>query len=908
MKLKFSIDYSTIWGQSLHVVVIYTGADGRQKSQNLLMQTQDGTRWTVETALMESRRNPVQSFSYYYQVEDGEGQVMRREWNMVPRVYAADSTKNYVLPDSWRDIPLQYHLYSDAWLTTTGRQRPEAVEPQRVPLYRKSIVFRVSAPQLRKGESLAVCGNHPAIGNWNPVRFLPMTHVGDYDWMLSVNADGMQLPLEYKYVVVDDRTRTLKAWEEGDNRTTGDCEVKDGEVLVLYGESLRLREDLWRVAGVVVPVFSLRSSHSYGVGDFGDLLRLTDWAVATGMRMIQVLPVNDTTSTHSWTDSHPYNIVSAFALHPHYLDLEQLGELADAARMTAYKRQRRELNSFAHSDYMAVDRVKSDYVDEIFVQQGSQTLQSDGFRQFFADNRWWLVPYAAFCVLRDRYHTARFADWKEHATYSSKAIEAFCAQTPEVQKIFYVQYHLWLQLRKAAEYARSKGVALKGDLPIGVYRDSVETWMHPDFFNMDCQTGTPPDKFTPNGQNWGFPTYRWEQPTAAHHRQPATIYEWFSLRFAHMEQFFDAFRIDHVIGFFRIWEIPQQYVYATCGHFSPALPMSEAEIGQMGLSFRRDMMTRPLVNDYLLQKIFGLHAPYVREHFLTAKAYGLYDIRPEYDTQVKVLRHFEGRNDENSLWIKEGLMRLLQNVLFVEDPRQAEMYHPRFGAYNEPAYEVLTPEEKDAFMRLYNNYYYERHNAFWGFEAYRKLSRLLSETRMLVCADDLGMLPACVEPTLDALRILTLQVQDMPKQHGFEFAHLDAYPYRSVATFDTHDMAPMRLWWEENQGRTQRYYATMLQKQGRAPQTMPAQIAEEIVARHLYCSSMVCMFSLQDWLAIDTTLRGKNVREERINQPYDSYNQWCYRMHIGLEDLLEAKQLNTKIRTMISRSQRMEKD
>ena len=253
-------------------------------------------------------------------------------------------------------------------------------------------------------------------------------------------------------------------------------------------------------------------------------------------------------------------------------------------------------------------------------------------------------------------------------------------------------------------------------------------------------------------------------------------------------------------------------------------------------------------------------------------------------------------------------MRLLQNVLFVEDPRQAEMYHPRFGAYNEPAYEVLTPEEKDAFMRLYNNYYYERHNAFWGFEAYRKLSRLLSETRMLVCAEDLGMLPACVEPTLDALRILTLQVQDMPKQHGFEFAHLDAYPYRSVATFDTHDMAPMRLWWEENQGRTQRYYATMLQKQGRAPQTMPAQIAEEIVARHLYCSSMVCMFSLQDWLAIDNTLRGKNVREERINQPYDSYNQWCYRMHIGLEDLLEAKQLNTKIRTMISRSQRMEKE
>ena len=920
MKLKFSLNYSTIWGQSLHVVITYTGADGRQRKQELPMLTQDGAEWAVETALMESRRNPVVSFFYHYQVVDSQGQVVRCEWCLVPRLYACDSTKNYVFPDVWRDRPLQYHLYSKAWLTTTFHQSCQPVVPQRVPLYRKTIIFRVSAPQLRNGESLALCGNHPALGNWNPVRFLPMTHVGDYEWMLSVNIDGVQMPLEYKYVVIDDRTRTLKAWEEGDNRSTDGHQVADGQVLVLYGESLRLREDLWRVAGVVVPVFSLRSEHSWGVGDFGDLRRMVDWAVATGMRMIQVLPVNDTTCTHSWTDSHPYNIVSAFALHPHYLDMEELGELANPARMTAYKRRRGELNSFGYSDYMAVDRVKNEYVDEMYAQSGSQTLSSPDYRRFADENGWWLRPYAVFCVLRDRFHTACFAEWKEFSEYDTKAVEAFCEKTPEVRKIFYVQYHLWRQLKQVAQYARSQGVALKGDLPIGICRDSVETWMHPDFFNTDSHAGTPPDKFTPNGQNWGFPTYRWEpsdgtartNSAAVHtsdtaYQRPMTIYEWFRRRFAHMEQFFDAFRMDHVIGYFRIWEIPQSFVHATCGHFAPSLPMSEDEIGQTGLSFRRELMSHPFVNDRLLQRLFGLHANYVREHFLIPKAYGLYDIRPEYDTQLKVERHFKGRTDENSLWIKEGLMQVLQNVLFVEDPRQSGMYHPRSGAFNAPVYEVLTAEEKDAFMRLYNNSFYERHNDFWGYVAYKKLSELLSETRMLVCAEDLGMLPACAEPTLDALRILTLEVQDMPKLRGIEFSHLDAYPYRSVATFATHDMAPMRLWWEENPGRTQRYYATMLQKQGRAPESLPAQMAEEIIARHLYCPSMVCMFAIQDWLAMDSGLRGKNVREERINQPGDSYNQWRYRMNVSIEQLMESTQFNAKIRTMIARSQRTEK-
>ena len=332
--------------------------------------------------------------------------------------------------------------------------------------------------------------------------------------------------------------------------------------------------------------------------------------------------------------------------------------------------------------------------------------------------------------------------------------------------------------------------------------------------------------------------------------------------------------------------------------------MTVGEIEYFGLPFRKDLFTRPFINDRVLDKLFGLHVPYVREHFLVARSYGLYDLKAEYDTQKKVQKAFEGRTDENSLWIRDGLYRLISGVLFLEDPQQPEMYHPRIGVIGEPVFDALSAEEKDAFMRLYNNYYYQRHNFFWGAEAIRKITDVFGATRMLCCGEDLGMLPDCVAPVLDQLRVLTLEIQSMPKQSGYEFAHLDANPYRSVATISTHDMSPLRLWWSESPERTQRYYVSMLQKQGRAPEQLPAHLAEEIIGRHLYCPSMLCMLSLQDWLAMDGELRSKNPRDERINVPSDPYNRWKYRMHITIEELLKADKYNNKVKTMIQRSKR----
>ena len=889
MKLKFTIQYGTQWGESMHVVLCCGSQDGTLRTSNLLMTTQDGLWWTLETAVLESRQHPVSTVTYHYQVEDAEGTVLRQEWSQVPRTYWSDSSKNYVFNDQWRDMPLCAHLYSNAYLTTVGKAVGEHVEARRLPLYRKTIVFRVSAPQLTKGHSVALLGSHPAMGSWSTARYLRMEYIGQQDWMLSVNVDVVPVPIEYKYVVVDDQTHELTAWEEGDNRVVQE-ELNDGEVRVCYGDILHLKEKTWRAAGVVIPVFALRSEHSCGVGDFGDLRRMVDWAEATGMKLIQLLPVNDTTTDGRWHDSYPYNITSCFALHPHYLDLEQLGELTSKKAMIAYRRQQRELNALPYSDYEAVERVKSEYVSSIFAERGEQTLASKEFKEWFEDNKWWLEPYAMYneqCT-------------KENVQCSTSNVQC---STFNVQRKLYVQYHLHLQLKAAADYARSHGVVLKGDVPIGVNRDSVETAQHPELFHLDCQTGAPPDAFSPLGQNWGFPTYNWEVKGKRLKVRGKRLEDWLRQRYKWMEQYFDAIRIDHVLGFFRIWEIPGDAVYGLLGHFSPALPLTVGEIEYFGLPFRR-VFTRPFINDRILDRIFGMHAQYVRDTFLVAKAYGLYELKAEVDTQQKVREHFEGRGDENSLWIRDGLYRLIANVLFVEDPRQPEMYHPRIAAYQEPVYEALNSEEKDAYMRLYNNYFYQRHSMFWGGVAMHRLGDTLSDTCMLVCAEDLGMLPDCVAPVLDALRILTLEVQSMPKQNGFEFSHLDGNPYRSVCTISTHDMSPLRLWWEESPERTQRYYVTMLQKEGRAPEHLPAHIAEEIIARHLYCPSMLCVLSLSDWLAMDAGLRRKNPREERINVPSDCYNRWQYRMHLTIEELLQAERYNNKVRTMITRSKR----
>lgn len=905
MKLRFSISYRTQWGESIHVAIRYQFDDGSAKSYNITMLTDDGETWKAETAAVESRQRRLAALSYQYQLEDAGARVLRREWNLVPRLMACDSSHDYTFNDTWRDVPLTHHLFTDAYRALHGLPVGEAIRADAMPLFRRTALFRLFAPQLEKGQALAICGSHPSLGDWNTSRYLPMQPMGQGIWTLTVNVESFHGPTDYKYVIVDAATHDFVGWEEGDNRCFSPDKMHDGEVRVLDGGFLRVSERMWRMAGVAIPVFSLRSEHSCGVGDFGDLGRLADWCHDTGMSVVQLLPVNDTTKQHSWADSYPNNIISVHALHPQYCDLEEAGPLADEDQMRAFARRRAELNNLGYCDYEAVERVKTDYLRRLYDERrplryvgGDRlyTADDEELASFLDDNRDWLVPYAAFCLLRDRHRTARFTDWGDDAVYSRQRAEQLCADEA-AGFTFYVQYLLHRQLSAAVSHARSLGVIFMGDIPVGVSLDSAEVWANASLFHRDCQMGSMPDSANPRGQNWCFPTYNWES-------MEADGYRWWHRRLRHMGRYFAASRIDHVLGAFRVWEIPADCLDGQLGHFSPAMPFCGEEIEYFGLTFRHDFLVRPFINDAVVDSLFGIHANFVRDHYLQREGYGIYSLRDEVSTQRKIQALFDGKGDENSQWIRDGLCRLVTNVLFTEDSRRPGFYHPRVKAYEMPVFEALKAADRNAFMRLYNDYYYERHNALWEQMALRHLSGMLRGCRMLVCGEDLGQLPECVPHVLDALRILSLEVQTLPKRKGFDFAHLESYPYLSVATISTHDMPPMRLWWEENPTMAQRYYTSMMQKDGRHPDTLTPVLAEEIIARHLYCPSMACVIAFQDWMALDADLRAREPRGERINVPGDSFNHWSYRMHLTLEQLREADTLNKKIRLMIERSKR----
>ena len=764
------------------------------------------------------------------------------------------------------------------------------------PCHRKGLVIKAYAPRINKDYCLAICGNQKALGNWDPDKAIPMSDANFPEWQIELDASKLKFPLEYKFILYHKEEMKADCWENNPNRYLADPELKTNETLVISDRYAYFDIPVWKGAGIAIPVFSLKSENSFGVGDFGDLKRMIDWAVSTQQKVIQILPINDTTMTHAWTDSYPYNSISIYAFHPMYADIKQMGTLKDKSAAAKFNKKQKELNGLPAMDYEAVNQTKWEYFRLIFKQEGEKVLASGEFGEFFNANKEWLQPYAVFSYLRDAFQTPNFREWPRHSVYNAQDIEKMCrpesVDYPHIALYYYIQFHLHLQLVAATKYAREHGVVLKGDIPIGISRNSVEAWTEPYYFNLNGQAGAPPDDFSVNGQNWGFPTYNWDV-------MEKDGYRWWMKRFQKMSEYFDAYRIDHILGFFRIWEIPMHAVHGLLGQFIPSIPMSREEIESYGLPFREEYLI-PYIHESFLGQVFGPHTDYVKQTFLLpAETPGVYHMKPEFTTQREVESFFAGKNDENSLWIRDGLYTLISDVLFVPDTKEKDKYHPRIGIQRDFIFRSLNEQEQNAFNRLYDQYYYHRHNEFWRQQAMKKLPQLTQSTRMLVCGEDLGMIPDCVSSVMNDLRILSLEIQRMPKNPMHEFGYLNEYPYRSVCTISTHDMSTLRGWWEEDYLQTQRYYNTMLGHYGTAPTVATPELCEEVVRNHLKSNSILCILSLQDWLSIDGKWRNPNVQEERINVPSNPRNYWRYRMHLTLEQLMKAEELNDKIRELI---------
>ncbi|MBR7182585.1 MAG: 4-alpha-glucanotransferase [Alistipes sp.] len=815
MNITISIDYRTVWGERLVLVL----SDGKRVDM-----TYSSAKWVAMFSMPKSAK----TINYNFEVVNQNGDTIRTEWGGSHSYPLTAAAKYLVVEDCWSERPQNRAFYTSMFTDTIFAHQSQAADA----LAAGGVMLEVEAPTLSRGEALALAGSTTQMGEWNEECLRKMVHTGDAHW--SIVLDTAQSAAEYKFVVIDTATGKVVRWEEGENRQLPYFGVQ-GAAYIIRGLRLRDRAT-WRGAGVAVPMFSLRSNNSFGVGDFGDLKLLADWCVRTGQNIIQILPINDTTMTRTWKDSYPYNANSTIALHPLYINLEAAGKLKKKADRDRFAALAAELNALPEVDYERALNGKFEYLHLLFEQSGEKTLSSKDYKAFAAANEGWLTPYAVYSVLRDKYKTADFKKWGSYSEYSAKKCAAFAEKNADLVNFYrFIQFHLDRQLRAAIEYGHSVGVALKGDIPIGVSPISVDAWVSPELFVMKSSAGAPPDDFSVTGQNWGFPIYNWEE-------MAKDGYGWWKTRFRKMAEYFDAYRIDHILGFFRIWEVPLDAVNALLGEFNPSMPYTADEIRYRGFDFN---VERDVAHDY---------------------------------------------SSDNVLWL--------------EYRHKAGHYYPRITPFSTERFASLSDSQKHAFAEIHNEFYYRRHNDFWKGIAESRLSMLVETTRMLTCGEDLGMIPDCVPEVMRNQQILSLEIERMPKDTGVEFGSVMNYPYMAVCTTSTHDMNPVRAWWRENRETTQHYYNNVMQWWGEAPADATPEICREIINRHLASPAMLTILPLQDWMSIDGALRYSDPDAERINVPANPTHYWRYRMHITLEELLANEQFNSQVEFLVKANYR----
>ncbi|WP_028122468.1 4-alpha-glucanotransferase [Epilithonimonas tenax] len=883
MKLYFSINFGTRVGQRL-VLRLY---DEKNEHRDHNLTYSENNNWITEIDYFSK------SIQYKYLLVSEQGDVLDEE---IP-------SHNLILPNSFKEFVIfdQWNLknFPENYLTNKIlHNRLQGFKPEKLSVVKKQThLFRIEAPLYHPNWTLVMIGNVDALGNWDAEKAVELKQTDYGIWEAGVEIPTHQTVL-YKYAIKDKNTRQLFYVEPGENRWVFGNPTKD----LLYVKADHYfkfnDETLWHSAGVAVPVFSLRTEAGFGVGEFSDIKKLGDWANDAKLSVIQILPINDTTANYTWTDSYPYAAISVYALHPQYLSIEKLEYALSKELVKEYQSKKAALNALSLIDYEQMISGKWKFATAVFEENKSGILKDKNFKKFIKDNEEWLMPYSAFCLLRDKYKTPNFNDWKTHKKFvAGKVATLYSPKHKDYSAIMlhaWVQYQLHLQLQDAVEYLHKLGLSVKGDLPIGIYRYSVEAWTEPELFGMDFQAGAPPDQFSDLGQNWEFPTYNWEV-------MKADGYQWWKKRFKVLEQYFDAMRIDHILGFFRIWRMPISATQGLLGYFYPAVPVTEKEFSDRQIPFSSDRYVRPFVNEPILWETFGEVKEKVQNHFFDVHHNGVYAFKPEYDTQRKLSNYFK---KESWDWAEEKLISLAGNVLFLtEETDNGTVYHPRFNIAKTSSYQYLPDWEKAKLSDVYNDYFFKRQDGLWYQKAMEKLPALLNSTTMLICGEDLGLVPDSVPVVMDKLAITALKVQRMPSDNIRWYDPKNA-SYLNVVTASSHDSSTLRQWWHEDRNLTQKYFNNQLGQYGTAPWDLTPDLSEMIMKQHLFTEAMLAIFPIQEFLATDQELMNPDMDEERINNPAVFPHYWRYRMHLKLEDLKEQTQFNEKIAGWIEDSGR----
>ena len=897
MRLHFYLRYHTNFGDSLWVTGNLKPAISGEEPAKLPMQYLNHDFWKLEMEL-PNYDFPDEGLVYQYVLQNKLGEFIPEAVSS-RQVYLAEGIDSIKLYDVWNYAGAFENVFYTAPFKNVllpdlkNTKSPHSINPTHI--------FKIKAPLLEKDEVICLLGDRDLLNNWDTSNPILLKQEGDW-WTVGLNLGELSFPVVYKYGIYNKKKKAFIGYEQGGNRMCFEPAI-DKELIILQDGFINRPNNTWKGAGVSIPVFSLRSKNSFGVGEFNDLHLLVDWAQQTGLKLIQILPVNDTTATGTWHDSYPYAAISAFALHPIYANLADVAGKKHYKMVDGLKRKQKQFNELSDVNYEEVLHFKLAVLKEIFDEAGKDCLQTDDYKQFFDTNKEWLKPYAAFCYLRDKYKTADSHQWKSNVVYKKIDVDRFfhvtAAGLEEVKFYCFVQYHLHLQLKAAVAYAHKKGIILKGDIPIGVYRYGCDAWVSPELFKMDMQAGAPPDDFAARGQNWSFPTYNWKQ-------MQADGFAWWKQRFEQMSDYFDAFRIDHILGFFRIWSIPVHSVQGIMGKFDPCLPVHINEFGENGIWFDYERFCSPFINDHVLYQLFGDRLEEVKHRFLQRNGPENYALLPDFDTQRKIENHFKNLEDNEGnrlLWV--GLYELVSNIiLFEEAGSDRKLFHFRIVMEQTLSFQALMPHVQEKLRNLYVDYFFKRQNEFWRQRSLEKLPGLKAATNMLICGEDLGMVPDCVPDVMAQLGILSLEIQRMPKDSGKEFFNLTYAPYLSVVTPSTHDMSTIRGWWQENREATQRFYNNMLGQGGEAPYFCEPWISRAIILQHLYSPAMWSIFQMQDLLGMSATLRREMPEDERINIPANPEHYWRYRMHLNLEQLLKEKEFNTELLEYVQNSGR----
>lgn len=883
MKLYFNVGYIAKAGENLQLVI----GDGDSQGQIHTMFYAENGLWKCEVDFFSK------SISYKYQLVDERMNILREEF-VLHHLNFPHNYKEFIIFDEWNNKNFPENYLNNKILYN---KLHDFIPEKAAVLKKHTHLFRIEAPIYNPDWRIVLFGSTESLGNWHYEKVIHLSQTNFGIWEASVEIPENQY-IQFKYCLYDIKENKVIDVETGENRFTAPNLLPD-VLQIVSNHYFRFKAyQMYHDAGVAVPVFSLRTKDGFGVGEFADLKKMADWAKATNLGIIQILPVNDTTANYSWTDSYPYAAVSVYALHPQYISIDNLDFSLPKALVEEYLIEKQDLNDLDLIDYEKMIAGKWKYLKIIFNTAKENIYKDRSFKKFIKDNEHWLIPYAAFCVLRDKYKTPNFNEWKTHKKYiPGKIAQFFTVKSKDYDQSMlhaWVQYQLHKQLKDAVDYTHNLGISLKGDLPIGIYRYSVEAWTEPELFGMDFQAGAPPDQFTELGQNWEFPTYNWEA-------MKEDNYRWWKNRFKALEQYFDAMRIDHILGFFRIWRMPISAVQGILGYFYPAVPivLDEFKAWQIPFDFKR--YCKPYINNQILWDYFSENSGKVLD-FFEHNQDGTYSFKEDFDTQRKLADYFK-KQPYGAL--EEKLISLCANVLFLTEERNGEtVYHPRFNVYHTESYKYLTESEKKGIYDLYHDYFFRRQDHLWYEKAMEKLPVILNATKMLICGEDLGMVPACVPVVMDELAIIALKVQRMPAEN-IPFYNPQNANYMNVVTASSHDSSTLRQWWKEDLNTTQKYFNQQLIQYGKASEDLEPHLAEIIMKQHLYNDAMLAIFPIQEFLATDTELSNENIDNERINNPAVFPHYWRYRMHINLEELKDKHIFNEKIAHWIKDSGRL---